>query len=197
MKFTIIKFTFLILINALSFITKGQKQVTHTGMVSVINFFEFQDKSYLVNLVSSSHYSPLDGSFVPYSFELLYLNSSMEITSRVQLEDYLPDYYELWIGKIISADENEVVFTGTANKQGVYLRFIAKYIQSSDEVSILNEYRLHGGDWFYVRENGTCYWEHTRKEKDKVTNEADHLQLDLFGQPILNKKFIMEEITKY
>jgi len=55
----------------------------------------------------------------------------------------------------------------------------------------------HDTSWFYVRENGTCYWEHTRKEKDKVTNEADHLQLDLFGQPILNKKFIMEEITKY
>ena len=55
----------------------------------------------------------------------------------------------------------------------------------------------HDTSWFYVRENGTCYWEHTRKEKDMVTNEADHLQLDLFGQPILNKKFIMEEITKY
>ena len=48
-----------------------------------------------------------------------------------------------------------------------------------------------------MREDNTCYWEHTRKDKDKVTTEADNLQLDLFGKPILSKDFIMTEITKY
>ena len=55
----------------------------------------------------------------------------------------------------------------------------------------------HDTSWFWVREDGTCYWEHTRKDKEKVTTEADHLQLDLFGKPVLSKEFIMEEITKY
>ncbi len=55
----------------------------------------------------------------------------------------------------------------------------------------------HDTSWFWVREDGTCYWEHTRKDKDKVTTEADNLQLDLFGKPILSKDFIMTEITKY
>ena len=55
----------------------------------------------------------------------------------------------------------------------------------------------HNTSWFYIREDNTCYWEHTRKDKEKVTTEADHLQLDLFGKPVLSKEFIMEEITKY
>ena len=55
----------------------------------------------------------------------------------------------------------------------------------------------HNTSWFYIREDNTCYWEHTRKDKDKVTTEADNLQLDLFGKPILSKDFIMREITKY
>ena len=52
----------------------------------------------------------------------------------------------------------------------------------------------HDTSWFWVREDGTCYWEHTRKDKDKVTVEADGLQLDLFGEPILSKEFIMEAV---
>ena len=52
----------------------------------------------------------------------------------------------------------------------------------------------HNTSWFYVREDGTCYWEHTRKEKDKVTVEADGVQLDLFGKPDLTKEFIMKAI---
>ena len=52
----------------------------------------------------------------------------------------------------------------------------------------------HDTSWFWVREDGTCYWEHTRKDKDKVTVEADGLQLDIFGEPILSKEFIMEAI---
>ena len=52
----------------------------------------------------------------------------------------------------------------------------------------------HNTSWFYIREDNTCYWEHTRKDKDKVTEEANGLQLDLFGEPILSKEFIMEAI---
>ena len=52
----------------------------------------------------------------------------------------------------------------------------------------------HNTSWFYVREDGTCYWEHTRKDKDKVTIEADGVQLDLFGKPNLSKELIMKAI---
>ena len=52
----------------------------------------------------------------------------------------------------------------------------------------------HNTSWFYIREDNTCYWEHTRKDKDKVTAEADNLQLDMFGKPVLSKKFIMDAI---
>ena len=52
----------------------------------------------------------------------------------------------------------------------------------------------HNTSWFYIREDGTCYWEHTRKDKDKVTVDADNLQMDLFGKPILSKEFIMKAI---
>ena len=52
----------------------------------------------------------------------------------------------------------------------------------------------HNTSWFWVREDGTCYWEHTRKNKDMVTVEADNLQLDLFGEPILTKEFILRHI---
>ena len=45
-----------------------------------------------------------------------------------------------------------------------------------------------------MREDGTCYWEHSRKDKDKVTKDADNLQMDLFGKPNLSKKFIMTAI---
>ena len=52
----------------------------------------------------------------------------------------------------------------------------------------------HNTSWFYVRKDGTCYWEHTRKEKDKITVEADGVQLDLFGKPNLSKELIMKSI---
>tara|TARA_B100000927_G_scaffold257297_1_gene225133 strand:- start:271 stop:555 length:285 start_codon:yes stop_codon:yes gene_type:complete len=52
----------------------------------------------------------------------------------------------------------------------------------------------HNTSWFYIREDNTCYWEHTRKDKDKVTAEADSLQMDMFGKPELSKKFIMDAI---
>ena len=52
----------------------------------------------------------------------------------------------------------------------------------------------HNTSWFYIREDKTCYWEHTRKDKDKVTVEADGVQLDLFGKPNLSKELIMKSI---
>ena len=52
----------------------------------------------------------------------------------------------------------------------------------------------HNTSWFYVREDNTCYWEHTRKERDKITVEADGVQLDLFGKPNLSKELIMKSI---
>ena len=52
----------------------------------------------------------------------------------------------------------------------------------------------HNTSWFWVREDGTCYWEHTRKDKNKVTVEADGIQLDLFNKPILTKEFILRHI---
>ena len=52
----------------------------------------------------------------------------------------------------------------------------------------------HNTSWFWVREDGTCYWQHTRKDKDMVTVEADGIQLDLFGQPTLTKEFILRHI---
>ena len=52
----------------------------------------------------------------------------------------------------------------------------------------------HNTSWFWVREDKTCYWEHSRKGKDMVTVEADNLQLDLFGEPILTKEFILRHI---
>ena len=52
----------------------------------------------------------------------------------------------------------------------------------------------HNTSWFYIREDNTCYWEHTRKDKDMVTEDADGLQMNLFGKPILTKEFIMKAI---
>ena len=52
----------------------------------------------------------------------------------------------------------------------------------------------HNTSWFWVRKDGTCYWEHTRKDKDKITVEADGIQLDLFNEPILTKEFILRHI---
>ena len=49
--------------------------------------------------------------------------------------------------------------------------------------------------YLYLREDGTYYWQHCRKEaEDDVFIDADGIQLDLFGKPVLNKEFIMKEI---
>ena len=53
----------------------------------------------------------------------------------------------------------------------------------------------HNTSYLYLREDGTYYWQHCRKEaEDDVFIDADGIQLDLFGKPVLNKEFIMKEI---
>ena len=52
----------------------------------------------------------------------------------------------------------------------------------------------HDTSWLYCREDGTYYWEHARKNKNKVIEDVNELQLDLFGKPELTKEFIMRAI---
>ena len=52
----------------------------------------------------------------------------------------------------------------------------------------------HNTSYFYKREDGTYYWHHCRKDKDDIYRDADIIQLDLLGDPILSKDFIMKEI---
>ena len=52
----------------------------------------------------------------------------------------------------------------------------------------------HNTSYFYIREDGTYYWLHCRKNKDDVEVDADQIQLDLLGEPILSKEFIMKAI---
>ena len=52
----------------------------------------------------------------------------------------------------------------------------------------------HNTSYFYKREDGTYYWLHSRKEKDDVVVDADQIQLDMFGDPVLSKEFIMKAI---
>ena len=52
----------------------------------------------------------------------------------------------------------------------------------------------HNTSYFYKREDRTYYWLHCRKNKDDVEVDADQIQLDLLGDPILSKEFIMKAI---
>ena len=52
----------------------------------------------------------------------------------------------------------------------------------------------HNTSYFYIREDGTYYWLHCRKNEDDVEVDADGIQLDLLGYPILSKEFIMKAI---
>ena len=69
------------------------------------------------------------------------------------------------------------------NPKPKYPRVIAVFTPTSHDTS-----------WLYCREDGTYYWEHARKNKDKVIEDANGLQLDLFGKPELTKEFIMRAI---
>jgi len=87
-------------------------------------------------------------------------------------EDISPNFYRTPLGTVVEK-----------NPKKTYPHLYSVFLLTSHDTS-----------WFWVREDGTCYWEHTRKDKDKVTVEADGLQLDIFGEPILSKEFIMEAI---
>ena len=87
-------------------------------------------------------------------------------------EDINPNFYRTPLGTVVER-----------NPKKTYPHLYGVFLLTSHDTS-----------WFWVREDGTCYWEHTRKDKDKVIIEADGLQLDLFGEPILSKEFIMEAI---
>ena len=53
----------------------------------------------------------------------------------------------------------------------------------------------HNTSYFYKREDGTYYWQHCRKDaEDDVFIDANGIQLDLLGDPILSKEFIMKEL---
>ena len=69
------------------------------------------------------------------------------------------------------------------NPEPRYPRVIAVFTPSSHDTS-----------WLYCREDGTYYWEHQRKNKGIKKEEVNGLQLDLFGEPKLTKKFIMDAV---
>jgi hypothetical protein len=52
----------------------------------------------------------------------------------------------------------------------------------------------HNTSYFYIREDGTCYWLHSRKNKDDIEVNADIIQMDMFGEPDLSKDFVMKAL---
>ena len=53
----------------------------------------------------------------------------------------------------------------------------------------------HNTSYFWKREDGTYYWQHCRKDaEDDVFVDADGFQLEMFGNPVLSKDFIMKAI---
>ena len=52
----------------------------------------------------------------------------------------------------------------------------------------------HNTSYFYIRENGTYYWLHCRKNEDDLEVDADMLQLDMLGDIILSKEYIMKSL---
>tara|TARA_B100000575_G_scaffold38538_1_gene26286 strand:+ start:284 stop:571 length:288 start_codon:yes stop_codon:yes gene_type:complete len=87
-------------------------------------------------------------------------------------EDINPNFYRSPLGVVHER-----------NPKPKYPRVIALFTPTSHDTS-----------WLYCREDGTYYWEHVRKNKDKVTEDVNGLQLDLFGKPILTKEFIMRAL---
>ena len=56
----------------------------------------------------------------------------------------------------------------------------------------------HNTSYLYRREDNTYYWQHCRKEeKDDIFVDANNLQLELFGNPILSKQFILKGIYEW
>ena len=53
----------------------------------------------------------------------------------------------------------------------------------------------HNTSYFYRKEDGTYYWQHCRKNADDdIFVDADGIQLELLGDPILSKDFVMKSI---
>ena len=52
----------------------------------------------------------------------------------------------------------------------------------------------HNTSYFYIRENGTYYWLHCRKNEDDLEVDAHNIQVDLFGEPVLSNEWVLKEI---
>ena len=53
----------------------------------------------------------------------------------------------------------------------------------------------HNTSYLYRREDRTYYWQHCRKEaEDDLFVDADGLQLDMLGDPVLSNEWILESI---
>jgi|TARA_Y100000401_G_scaffold23996_1_gene16430 hypothetical protein len=53
----------------------------------------------------------------------------------------------------------------------------------------------HNTSYFWKREDGTYYWQHCRKDaEDDIFVDADGLQLELYGNPHLDKEFLLKSI---
>ena len=53
----------------------------------------------------------------------------------------------------------------------------------------------HNTSYIYRREDGTYYWQHCRKNaEDDLFVDADELQLELLGNPVLSKEFVLKAI---
>ena len=52
----------------------------------------------------------------------------------------------------------------------------------------------HNTSYFYIREDGTYYWLHARKDADDLEIDAKDIQLDLFGKPVLSNDWVLKEI---
>ena len=67
--------------------------------------------------------------------------------------------------------------------------------QHKQEMIMMTTLDSHNTSCFWKREDGTYYWQHSRKElDDDLFVDADGVQLDLFGKPDLTKQFIMDAI---
>ena len=52
----------------------------------------------------------------------------------------------------------------------------------------------HNTSYLYRREDSTYYWQHCRKDEEDRFVDVDKLQLELFGNPVLSKEFIMKSL---
>ena len=52
----------------------------------------------------------------------------------------------------------------------------------------------HNTSYLYRREDRTYYWQHCRKDEEDRFVDVDNLQLELLGDPVLPKEFIMKSL---